>query len=457
MNLAQRYAALRPACADRSVRDELIPSGGIPEIELQARWFAGEFGRDFQTLDGHAVRVIQFGVWNREAGPDFAEAAISIDGAQPLRGPIELDLDARDWERHGHASNPAYESVILHVFFQSGGVAAFSRTLSNRAVPQVLLDLRALIGAPPPNPVPLAAPGRCVAPLRDLDLAAVRGVLEGAAQFRLQRKAARLASLREAHGEDEALYQALAETLGYKSNKLPFALLSQRAPVRALRRAGAVDALLFGVAGFLNAGDFSSAAPATKAYLRALWEKWWALRAQWEGLIVPQKLWNTGGQRPVNHPQRRVAALAAMVRQWPKIRAAAQLCDPAKIRKLLAGLRDDYWERHYTVRSAASPSPMALVGASRTTEMLANVFYPWVILERPEKWEPYRAMTAELSNRRVQVAAARLFATDPRQASLLKSAAMQQGLLQIYEDFCMQDATDCAACLFPTQLSQWHS
>ena len=455
MNLAERYGALRQAAVGSGVRDELLPAGAAPEIELQARWFAGEFGREFRTVDGRAVRVIQFGVWNREAGPDFAEAAIEIDGGGPLRGAIEMDLDARDWERHGHATNAAYEGVVLHLYFQSGGVTAFTRTLSNRSVPQVRLDLATVAGAPPPNPVPLAIPGRCVAPLRDLDLATVRGVLEGAAQFRLQRKAARLARLREAHGEDEALYQALAETLGYKANKLPFALLSQRVPVRALRRTGEIDALLFGVAGFLKPGDFPSAAPATKAYLRGLWEKWWTLRSEWEGLMVPAKLWKAGGQRPVNHPQRRVAALAAMMRQWPKIRAAAGGCDVAKIHKLLGGMKDEYWEHHYTVRSGASAGAMALVGASRVTEMLANVFYPWVILERPEKWEGYRAMGAELSNRRVEVAAARLFATDARQGELLKSVAMQQGLLQVYEDFCMQDASDCAACLFPRQVAQW--
>jgi uncharacterized protein YmfQ (DUF2313 family) len=429
----------------------------MPEIELQARWFSGEFGREFRTVDGRAARVIQFGVWNREAGPDFAEAAISIDGGAPLRGAIELDMDARDWERHGHATNAAYEGVVLHLFFQSGGARAFSRTLSNRAVPQVQLDMAALAG-PPPNPAPLAVPGRCVAPLRDLDLATVRGVLEGAAQFRLGRKAARLARLREAHGEDEALYQALAETMGYKSNKLPFALLSQRAPVRVLRRTGKIDALLFGVAGFLKPEDFSpTAAPATKAYLRGMWEGWWALRAEWEGLTVPGKLWKRGGQRPVNHPQRRLAALAAMVRQWPKIRAVAGKCNPAEVHKLLGGLRDEYWEHHYTVRSGASTSAMALVGASRVTEMLANVFFPWAILEHPEKWEDYRTLGAELANRRVEVAAARLFATDGRQADLLKSAAMQQGLLQVYEDFCMQDESDCAACLFPRQVAQWRA
>jgi hypothetical protein len=144
------------------------------------------------------------------------------------------------------------------------------------------------------------------------------------------------------------------------------------------------------------------------------------------------------------------------VRQWPKVRAAAEACDAKKIHKLLEGMRDDYWEHHYTVRSAESRSAMALVGASRVTDMLANVFYPWAILDRPEKWEEYRTLGAELSNRRVEVAAARLFATDARQKELLKSTAMQQGLLQIYEDFCMQDETDCAACLFPSQVAQWN-
>ena len=256
MKLAEKYAALRPD-PGRSVRDELLPASSMPEIELQARWFSGEFGREFQTVDGHAVRVVQFGIWNREAGPDFAEAVISIDGGAPLRGAIELDLDARDWERHGHATNPAYEGVILHLFFHSGGATAFARTPLNRSVPQAQLDLRAIAGAPP-NPTPLAAPGRCVAPLRELDLPTVRGVLEGAAQYRLQRKATRLARLRETHGDDEALYQALAETLGYKSNKLPFALLSQRLPVRTLRKRGDIDALLFGVAGFFETGRLSS-------------------------------------------------------------------------------------------------------------------------------------------------------------------------------------------------------
>jgi hypothetical protein len=121
----------------------------------------------------------------------------------------------------------------------------------------------------------------------------------------------------------------------------------------------------------------------------------------------------------------------------------------------LTALRDDYWERHYTVQSGVSKTPMALIGDARVTDMLANVFCPWAILERPEKWEAYRELRAEPPSRRVAIAAARLFADDARQAELLKSTAVQQGLLQIYEDFCMQDCSDCAECLFPRQAGEW--
>ncbi len=60
-----------------------------------------------------------------------------------------------------------------------------------------------------------------------------------------------------------------------------------------------------------------------------------------------------------------------------------------------------------------------------------------------------------VSNQRVEVAALRLFADSPRAAEFLKFAALQQGLLQIYEDFCLRDVSDCAHCPFPRQLAHW--
>src|SRR5205814_6647127 len=58
-------------------------------------------------------------------------------------------------------------------------------------------------------------------------------------------------------------------------------------------------------------------------------------------------------------------------------------------------------------------------------------------------------------NRRVETAATRLFGNDPRRREFTKTIAHQQALLQIYEDFCLQDNSDCAHCPFPEQMAKW--
>ena len=452
MDPAKRYASL----LDARLRENPLLSvpRRLDELELQAHWFAGDFGCEFVTTGGEAVRVVQFGVWNREAGPDFIEAAISLSGGEPRRGEIELDPDARDWERHGHATNPDYESVVLHVFTAAPAADFFTRTARHRNVPQVLLDISRLDA--PPNPQPDAKPGHCAGPLRGLDEEKVREVLLGAAHHRLRRKSVALARLAKIHGPDEALHQALSATLGYKSNKLPFTLLAQRLPLRLLRAAKSdADALLFGVAGFLDAPDLATFAPETRTYLRGLWEKWWPRRAEHERLTIARKLWRMSGQRPANHPQRRLAAVAQIVRHWPKVRALRDACEPTAIHEFFAALADDYWDFHFTVNSKTSPKRMALVGESRVTDMLVNVFFPIAVAADPQRATGFKNLPAPLANRRVETAALRLFGDAPFAPSLLKSAAMQQGLLQIYEDFCMRDASDCHACPFPRQLAKW--
>jgi hypothetical protein len=50
----------------------------------------------------------------------------------------------------------------------------------------------------------------------------------------------------------------------------------------------------------------------------------------------------------------------------------------------------------------------------------------------------------------------RLFGSDrERQKLFTRFYHQQQGLLQIYEDFCLEDASDCRSCPFPEQLLQW--
>ena len=461
-DVVARYAKMRDAT--RVHERALFAVPRIPsELELQARWFAGDFGREFVSMNGDQIEIVQFGVWNREAGPDFRDAAIRINGGEAIHGSIEIDLLDRNWESHGHATNSAFETTALHVFAEKSGRAFFTRTLSNRNVPQVCIDPTSLPEAFNAN-VPLARPGRCQAPLKNLPEERVRSVLDAAAQFRLRKKTNRMRNKIDLHGRDEVLFQEIATALGYKENKLPFTLLTQRLALRLLRENVAdCEALLFGAAGFLETPDLDIYKKSTREYVRQLWDRWWPHRDDLQRLILPAKAWHFSGTRPLNHPQRRLAALAVLVREWPRLQRASGKSSVAAANDFLQALEHPFWNFHYTLTSKASSKEMALIGESRAADILANVLFPfWAIHEvkasvspTTELWTEYAKLPAQLSNRRVETAATRLFGDDCRQKQFLRTVAHQQGLLQIYEDFCMQDNSDCSQCPFPEQMRNW--
>jgi len=461
-DVAGRYAQMRGATRVRERALFALPR--IPsELELQARWFAGDFGREFTSTNGDQINIVQFGVWNREAGPDFREAAIRINGGEAILGSIEIDLLDRSWESHGHATNPVFETTVLHVFVERSDRAFFTRTLTNRDVPQVCIDPTILPEAFSVN-LPLARPGRCQAPLKNLAEERVRSVLDAAAQFRLQQKANRIRNKINAHGRDETLFQEIATALGYKENKLPFTLLTQRLPLRFLRENVAdCEALLFGAAGFLERSDLDIYKKSTREYVRQLWDRWWSHRDDQQRLILPSKTWHVSGTRPLNHPQRRLAALAVLACEWPRLRQASGKSSIAAATDFFQALKHPFWNFHYTLTSKTSSKEMALIGQSRAAEILANVLFPfWAAYEvkspasvSTQLWTEYANLPAQLSNRRLETAATRLFGTDPRRDQFLRTVAHQQGLLQIYEDFCMRDNSDCTQCPFPEQMANW--
>lgn len=453
MSTPETYASLRcPLKARERPLFQLPPVAS--ELELQARWFAGDFGKTFVGTAGEEIEIIQFGTWNREAGPDFCNAAIRIDG-QIGCGSIEFDLADRNWESHGHATNPAFDQTVLHVFLESGRTQFFTRTSDNRQVAQVRLDPGQLSFIFAAN-IPLARPGRCQAPLAGLPEEKISNILQAAAQFRFQRKAQRLQQLAELHGEDDALFHEIASALGYKQNKLPFSLLAQRLPLRQLRaRPDRVEPLLFGMAGFLREPDLAEFAPGTRQYLRALWDVWWPERATYQRLVLPPGAWRLNGSRPLNHPQRRLAALAQIAAHWPRFRRSLGKNSLSLVRKFLLELKHPFWNFHYTLTSKPARRKMALVGETRITEIFANLVLPWRESKGQPAWHEYHTLPARLTNRRIETGALRLFGQDPRRPQFLRYLGQHQGLLQIYEDFCLQDDSDCAQCPFPEQMRKW--
>jgi hypothetical protein len=461
-NLADRYAELHDV--DRVRERALFVPPRIPsESELQARWFSGDFGKHFVSTAGEKIEVVQFGTWNREAGPDFREAAIRINGGDPIRGCIEIDLLDRSWETHGHATNAAFDDTVLHVFVERSDREFFTRTTSNRNVPQVQLDPAVLPDSFSAN-IPLARPGRCQAPLKDLPEERVSSALGAAAQFRLRQKAARIRHKIDSRGRDEVLFQELAAALGYKENKLPFTLITQRLPLKSLRQtASDIESMLFGVAGFLDGANLDVYRKSARDYVRQLWDRWWPHRDPLRRLILPAKTWRLSSTRPVNHPQRRLAALAVLAHDWPRVQRSSGKSSVQAARNFFQTLDHPFWNFHYTLTSKATARKMALVGEARVADILANVLFPfWLAHDLDPSaslgqalWAEYAKLPAQLSNRRLETGATRLFGNDPRRHQFLKTMVNQQGLLQIYEDFCMRDNSDCAHCPLPEQMKKW--
>lgn len=434
----------------------------MPELDLQSLWFAGEFGGDFTALDGRRVTIRDFGVWNHSAGPDFTDCAIDVEG-KTLRGDIELDPDARDWERHGHGANAGYENVVLHLFTSMPEDQRFyTRTVGHREVLQVHLNGGMLHDAARPRRIAEARLGRCALPLATMDEGKAASFIEAAAQYRLQRKATKLAALIRIHGREQAVYQSLANALGYRNNQRPFTVLTQRLPLRDLLKRNALEreALIFGVSGFLESVRYEDTEPDTRIYLRELWSEWWKIRDVYlTWLDDPHRLrWQIAGARPGNHPQRRLGALTAVLRSWKRVMASLQSAktwSQNAFNDVMLELEHDYWSHHYTLLASPSAKPLAMIGGTRVQEIMANVCYPLLVPENAELWAEFKQLPSVLENQKVRRAALRLFGETPRGVKMQKKLFHQQGLLQIYEDYCLEDDSACAECPFPERLKEW--
>jgi hypothetical protein len=171
--------------------------------------------------------------------------------------------------------------------------------------------------------------------------------------------------------------------------------------------------------------------------------------------VLPANVWRITGTRPLNHPHRRLAALAVIVTHWTKFRRAMETSRSEEIRNFFQAIDHSFWRNHYTLASDPAPRAMAILGESRASDILANICFPFWAMQNDLLWPEYSKLPARLTNRRVETAATRLFGPDKRHDQFLKTVAHHQGLLQIYEDFCLQDNSDCADCPFPEQMAKW--
>lgn len=452
------YAQLLTASEDRSLH-ECPPPFLNDEMELQSLWFSGLFGGSFTSTCGKKITLINPGEWNRGAGPDFIQASIEVDG-EARKGELEIDLHADSWELHGHRENSAFDGVILHVVLHDPPREFFTRTSQDLLLPRILITPEALqeaLGKPRLSQA-LARPGRCLRPLAGLAAPDLNDLLQKAALHRAQVKARRHRRIARVHNPAQALWESLAEALGYSKNRLPMRLLAQRLPIKKLKTLPQADieALLFGTAGFLHPELHEQAPSDSRQWLESLWQTWWKHRPAHEFSPERQLRWNRTATRPGNHPQRRLAALTCIAANWAAFSKAAGSSPPfTELKKLVPALSHPFWDHHHTLNSAATQKPLALLGTTRLNDFLLNILYPLKLEEDLQNWSHFQKIAGGTPNQKVKRACERLFGSLALAKPQLKKAWQHQALLQIYRDFCLEDQSDCAECPFPEQLANF--
>ena len=489
---ANAYAHLRAQCGiAASLRDD---RDSPPEDLLQAVWQHQRLLRDrLKTLDGAPLRVLHPGFMNREGGPDFRGAVVQAGDAPARCGDVEVDLHAAGWRAHGHDRNPAFRNVILHVIWE-GARSAFDgdrRATASGAKPSAesppgiepapltlvlsgcldapIGELSRLLSAESAEPLPETLRGRCCEVLRELSDEQRNALLIEAAHIRFWSKAAQFQARARQAGWEQALWEGLFRALGYKHNIWPMQCLAEQREqwLSPGLSALGLQARLLGISGLLPA-DLTRSQTDADGYLRKVWDRWWRERDAFDTCRLPEKLWRLHGQRPANHPQRRLAlaahwlaarGLTARLERW----CAAKLPGPRlapSLLKLLQIDRDDFWSWHWTIRSARLPRSQPLLGPARLTDIAVNAILPWLWMRAVEGDNPalqaaieerFMAWPASEDNAVLRLARWRL-GIPPR---TLRGAARQQGLLQIVRDFCDRSNTLCDDCRFAELVRDW--
>ena len=439
--------------------------GRWTERHLQCVWYNAALRPAALVTDGgEPVEVESCGRWNLEAGPDFLDAALVI-GAERRRvvGDVEVHIRPSGWSRHHHASDPRYANVIAHVTYFPGpraadlppSVAAIPLRDALRASPRFSFDDIDLSAYP--HAVIPASPRPCQLAWGD-DPDRGGAILEAAGRHRLELKTRRMADLMDALGDPmQALYESVMAALGYKRNAQPFRELARAYPLAAWTGDRLTDyARLLGLAGLL---PDASGAGGNADFVRSLWDRWWRAPVR---PAPPPPEWRLDAVRPLNHPVRRLAAAAALFSgrgQFEALVASADPSDPKFVRTLCRALTDlaRFAEVEPLMSLTGEPGrPTSLLGPSRAEAVAVNAILPFIAATRPETAPLlWRRLPPESVSAPMRAMANRLFGRDHNPSAIYTADGLrQQGLLQIFSDFCLNARGGCDGCGFASRAGE---
>jgi hypothetical protein len=298
----------------------------------------------YYTSNGQQMEVVHPGLPNSDAGPDFFNAKVKLDGVL-WAGNVEIHHKASDWARHNHHVDPKYDNVVLHVVVDNDD-EVFSTV--GRRIPAWEMQ------------VPETAQQgyhqlhghkgwiACERQINQLSGFEIMSWIERMLVEKLERKVEGIESLLNSYQNDwqEVFYVVLARNFGFGLNGEPFEWLARQTPWKIIGRNAdepeKLDALFLGQAGFLQGLIYDD------EYLMHLHKEYSVLKQKYSLEPLPEHVWSFLRLRPVNFPTIRLVQFAALIsKNCNLFDALLNSKSVNEARGLLQAEPSPYWQTHY--------------------------------------------------------------------------------------------------------------
>ncbi len=445
---------------------------GNNEYHLQQLWQEQRFDTsELLTAEGQRLEILSPGWWNTEAGPDFRDARLVFNG-KSYTGDVELHWNHQGWRNHGHHEDPRYNQVILHVSLDTKPTETPLRNAADRPIATLLLgrylsraereELRHG-DAPDLKQFTALGCGKCLPLHADDDAEALTAFLDLAGEWRMLHKARRMRERMEQVGPDQAIFEELCRACGYRKYKDAFMALARQLPYERCRQLAQRDpylleAALFQLASLLPplADEHEDDVSSHQLRLHTL------LRNELPGLKSLPLDWPRNGVRPNNYPERRLSGLSRLLARSATHGLSGSLhrcwMGHDKPREQRLAFEDlfpgahGFWATHFTWSGPQVKRPSAPLGSGRVRTIIGNIFVPAALaqarLEQRQHREAmihrfFKALPSEPANQITRLMQQRVI---PEGVKLRLNFCRQQGLLQMFEDWCHPNpgCVDCS-------------
>lgn len=396
------------------------------------------------TTKQQRIEVIDPGLPNRHAGPDFFNAKLKIDDVLWV-GNVEIHTHASEWYAHGHDYDPLYANVILHVVeeadaevFRSNGEPLPTLILHpSKEIIQRYEELQKAEFYPP-----------CYEVIPLLSRLTIHSWLSALQVERFQQKAESiLARLQRLEGDWEAcLFTTLARNFGFSLNGDAFELWTGRLNFKALAKHRdqlfQIEAIFFGQAGLLE----DTPVTADEYYLK-LQTEYHYLRQKFS-LSAPMdaSAWRMLRLRPNNFPHVRIAQLAYLYHHSEALFSKLmEVKDVVTALNLLQTRADGYWHTHYVFNTLSIPCEKR-IGAGSLNLILINTVIPMLYAYGMHRGSEEHCECATHFLESLKAENNHIIRMWEQCGLSVTSASDSQALIQLKKQYC--DRRDCLRCKF---------